>query len=116
MTLVVTAPVFTVRFTLLELRTAAKLSRRALADASGISAVTIGRIENNESKGIHTGVAWALADTLSVRVESIHWPADLTHRGRPPKTGRPTTPQVHRTQVCCNSCFILKSLAGTCEC
>ena len=104
------------RQSLKTLRITHGLSQSDLSELSGISTGTIVRIENKQSTGIHQGVAWSLADALGVSMSDIDWPADLTHRGRPPKTGRPLTLTVHHPVDSCNACFIMKSVAGECWC
>jgi len=72
-----------------DLRRQHGISQAELVELSGISSGTIVRIENDQSTGVHYGVAWAIADAFGVNIAEIDWPADLTHRGRPPKSWSP---------------------------
>jgi transcriptional regulator with XRE-family HTH domain len=62
-----------------------------LARESRISATAIRSIENPtpDSYKTHRGVAWALADALGVDWQELFDDNELSHRGRPPFTGRP---------------------------
>lgn len=72
------------------IREDAGLTREELAELSGVSRQTIGRIENGTwPYKTHETVASGLASALYVEVSDIFHPTELSTNGRPAGTGTP---------------------------
>lgn len=75
-------------------RKEAGLTRKELAERTGLATSTIERIEKGTSPyKTHMSVAILLADALSCEVTDLFKNDELSHLGRPPLTGRPITVQ-----------------------
>ncbi len=73
-----------------ELREDAGFTVAELAEYTGLSTSTIYGIENGTSEfKTHVGVAQILAETFDCDVNDIFTSEELSHRGRPPLTGKP---------------------------
>lgn len=90
-----------------------------LAEKSGISKSTINRIENDESdSGTNRQTAEAIAEALRTKMMEIFHPHELSHKGRPPHTGRPITPQPTTSRPdspICTSCKLELPRTGVCD-
>lgn len=97
------------------IREDAGLTREELAELSGVSRQTIGRIENGTwPYKTHVTVASGLASALYVEVSDIFHPTELSTNGRPAGTGTPFSTMTFtytRTET-----FIMQETGGRVQC
>lgn len=107
----------TAEYTLKELRTENNMSVRDLANASGISPVTIYRIEGSYRFSVNDDTAAALADALGCDTKSIFWPHGTSNQGRPPHTGCENSerPREAEPLKVCHEHFIELPATGECS-
>jgi transcriptional regulator with XRE-family HTH domain len=86
------------------------MSVSSLADRSGLSRTTIDKIEHGTSPfKTNNAVAQDLAEALNCRVSDLFDSIELSPRGRPPHTGKPTAHQTgsHPAMMLCINCWIV---------
>ena len=96
--------------TLKEARDRLGLSKRDLANKSGISLGAIMAIEGLGLYKTHSETARLLANSLGLKPEEIKWPRGLSDLGRPPETGGPTRTTPWQT-MSCEQCNTTQSLS-----
>lgn len=87
------------------------LTRKELAELSGVGLATIIAIEDETTiYKINVETARLLEDALYMPRKIFH-PAELSHLGRPPKTGKPAagkhSASARRYETKCPHCFLL---------
>lgn len=118
-----------------KLREDAGFTVAELAEYTGLSKKTIYSIENGASEyKTNEGVAQILADAFDCEVSDIFSPEEVSHRGRPPLTGKPIGHVTSMLEVsvtkngqtetfrlfhefegnACPTCHIVKPLTGQC--
>lgn len=101
-----------------DVRLALGLTVAQLAERSEVSTSAILRIESNDNEyRVNTTTASLLATALHAEVLSIFELGELSHLGRPPKSGRPLHEQtlLAAGEITCPSCcLITRPLAGKC--
>lgn len=77
------------------------LTVQELSELSGISVGTIYRIESGDKTyKINDQTARALADALYLQMLDVFKGDELSHLGRPPKTGKPIVTPLRRKKIC----------------
>jgi DNA-binding XRE family transcriptional regulator len=80
-------------------------TRQDLADASGLDVRTIRHIENGTRRyKTNESVAIALAHALGLKVTDLFTAEELSHLGRPARTGAPITTPARPTLLVCTVC------------
>ncbi len=106
----------TQQYTLEQARDILGITRRQLADQSGISWHAIWYIETGKSVcSTNQTVALALAETLGLEVNEIDWPRGISHLGRPAKTGKPIQGIATRVISTCSIHNIALPASGECD-
>lgn len=79
-----------------------------LSRLSGVAVETITRIEKGSERRVNYSTAEALADAVKQPLHTLFFSDDLTHVGRPARTGCPVTREVKRATsgVFCFNCFL----------
>lgn len=100
------------------LREKRKLTVTGLADLTGLSRGTIRKIEQRTSESnTNIGVAELLAEVLQCQVRDIFSFGELSHRGRPPLTGKELEPtlEVFIEVKLCLKHFVQVPVGGECD-
>ena len=82
------------------------MTRKTLADKSGISMATICRLENTGCSifKVNTLTAEALARALDCDIQDVFRLEDISDRGRPPMTGCPMKKETVAHESVCPAC------------
>lgn len=93
------------------------LTVRQLSELSGIDPSTIHRIERGSEFRINIETAQALTDALSEKLLEVFSPHELSHLGRPPRTGTPIKKLQSASQQdkICPGCRLQLPLSGVCS-